>query len=156
MVNYCPECGTKLDEDAKFCPKCGHKLTAEKKKEKDSSYRPKPSQIKSPKKRNIVLVYILAIITVGIYGIYWFHSTKKEMNEIFGASIPTSILIIIPIANIYWMYKYAEGFSMKVKKDDNTILWALLFILVGIVAPAIVQSELNKFADNPNLVHGEE
>lgn len=104
----------------------------------------------SIRKRNIVLVYILAIVTFGIYGLYWLHSTKKEMNGILGASIPTSILLIIPIANIYWMYKYAEGFSTKVKKDDNTILWTLLFVFLSIITPAIVQSELNKLADNHN------
>jgi len=107
------------------------------------------------KKRNIVLVYILAIITLGIYGIYWLYSTKKEMNEELGANIPTTILIIIPIANLYWMYRYAEAFATKVKKDDNTVLWALLFILISIITPAIVQTELNKLADNPNLLQTE-
>jgi len=98
------------------------------------------------KERNIVVVYLLSIITFGIYLLYWFAKTKDEMNENFGASVPTAILLIIPIANIYWTYKYAEAFSEKVKKDNNAILWALLFILVGIITPAIVQSELNKYA----------
>lgn len=101
----------------------------------------------SIKKRSIVLVYLLSIFTFGIYGLYWLHSTKEEMNNELGADIPTSILLIIPIANIYWMYRYAEAFSEKVKEDDNAVLWALLFILVGIVIPALVQSELNKLAE---------
>jgi len=98
------------------------------------------------KERNIVLVYLFSIITFGIYGIYWIVSTKGEMNSELGAEIPTAWLLIIPIANIYWAYKYCEAFATKVKKDDNTILWFLLYILVGIVMPAIVQSELNKLA----------
>ena len=67
------------------------------------------------KNRNIVMVYILSMITFGIYGIFWTVATKNEMNGL-GAEIPTAWLIIIPIANIYWMYKYCEGFSEKVKK----------------------------------------
>ena len=97
-------------------------------------------------KRNIVLVYVLGFVTFGIYFLWWFYQTKEEINNEFGAKIPTAILLIIPIANLYWMYKYAEAFSLKVKKDNNAILWALLFILVGIIAPALVQSELNKIA----------
>jgi len=95
-------------------------------------------------KRNIILIYILGFLTLGIYFIYWMFKTKNEINEL-GADIPTAILIIIPIANIYWLYKYSEGFSKYVKKDD-TILWFLIFFLIRIVMPAIVQSELNDLA----------
>lgn len=95
------------------------------------------------KYRNIFLVYLFSFITLGIYTIYWMVSTKNEINDL-GGEIPTGWLIIIPIANLYWMYKYCEGFATKIKKDDNTVLWFILYILVGIVMPAIVQSELNK------------
>jgi len=97
------------------------------------------------KHRNIFLVYLLTFITFGLYGLYWMVSTKEEINS-FGATIPTAWLIIIPIANYYWMYKYAEGYSNFVKKDNNAILWFLLMFFVGIIIPALVQSELNKYA----------
>lgn len=97
------------------------------------------------KNRNILLVYVFGLITFGIYFLYWVVSTKNEINEM-GATIPTAWLIIIPIANIYWMYKYAEGYATVLKKDNNTILWFLLFWLVQIIMPALVQIELNKVA----------
>ncbi|MEM5882922.1 MAG: DUF4234 domain-containing protein [Candidatus Aenigmatarchaeota archaeon] len=97
-----------------------------------------------PAKRSLVKVYILGIITLGIYFLYWYIKTKSEMNEM-GAEIPTALLLIIPIANIYWLYKYAEGFA-KVTKKESTLLWFLLFWLLPIITPAIVQSELNKLA----------
>jgi len=100
---------------------------------------------KMVKHRNIVLVYLFSIITFGIYAIYWMVSTKKEINSL-GAKIPTAWLLIVPIANLYWIYKYCEGFAQKVKKDNNTLLWFILYILVGIIMPAIVQLELNKRA----------
>jgi hypothetical protein len=68
------------------------------------------------------------------------------MKNELGADIPTAWLIIIPIANIYWLYKYADGFAKTVKKDNNGVLWFLLFFLVDIVRYAIVQIELNKLA----------
>ena len=95
--------------------------------------------------RNVIVVYLLGIVTLGIYFLYWFIQTKREINRNFGAHIPTCWLLIIPIANIYWMYKYAEAYSIYVIKDDNKVLWALLFILIGIIVPALVQLELNKY-----------
>jgi len=100
------------------------------------------------RERNILLIYILGFITLGIYFLYWVVSTKEDINSL-GAKIPTAWLLIIPIANFYWAYRYCEGFSERVKKDDNTILWFFLYIFVGIIMPAIVQSELNKIAAAP-------
>lgn len=99
--------------------------------------------------RNVIVMYILGIITLGIYFIYWYIQAKREINENFGSEIPTCWLLIIPIANIYWMYKFAEAYSLNVIKDDNKALWALLFILVGIIVPAVVQLELNKYVGKP-------
>lgn len=96
------------------------------------------------KERNIILVYVFWLITFGIYALYWWISTKREFNNEFGAQVPTAWLIIIPVANIYWLFKYAEAFANNIKKDNNVTLWAILFILVGFVTPGFVQSELNK------------
>lgn len=97
------------------------------------------------KKRSPVAIIILSIITFGIYSLYWLVKTKNEFNSL-GASIPSAILIIIPIANIYFMYKYAEGFSNYVKKDNNAILWFLLYLVISPVAMILFQIELNKLA----------
>ena len=96
------------------------------------------------KQRNIAMVYGLMIITFGLYAIYWTVKTKRELNHL-GASIPTSWLILIPFVNIYWMYKYCEGFSL-VKKDNNAVMWFILYFFVGFIMPYVVQSELNKHA----------
>lgn len=98
------------------------------------------------KKRNIFLVYLFSIITFGIYGIYWTVSTKNEMNTL-GAKIPTAWLMIIPIVNLFFIYKYCEGYATVIKKDNNSVLWFILFLFVSIVMPGIVQNELNKLAN---------
>jgi hypothetical protein len=97
-------------------------------------------------KRSLLKVYILGILTMGIYFIYWYIKTKDEINSL-GGDIPTAWLLIIPIANIYWIYRYAVSFSDVVKKDGNGVLYFLVFWLVSIITPAIVQSELNKIAE---------
>ena len=97
------------------------------------------------KYRNPVLIVVLTIITFGIYGIYWTVKTKEEINGL-GAEIPTAWLLIVPIANLYFAYKYAEGFSNNAKKDNNAILWFLLYFFVAPIAMILVQVELNKLA----------
>lgn len=102
----------------------------------------------SIKYRNPVAVIIFSVITFGIYALYWVVKTKKEINGL-GARIPTAWLVIIPIVNIYFFYKYAEGFSLFVKKDNNPILWFLFYLVIAPVAMLFVQMELNKYVQVP-------
>lgn len=90
-------------------------------------------------------IIIFSIITFGIYSIVWTVKTKNELNSL-GGQIPTAWLIIVPIANIYFWYKYAEAFSLNVKKDNNTILWFLLMLVISPVFMILVQIDLNKLA----------
>ncbi len=100
----------------------------------------------SIKKRSPVAVIIFSIITFGIYAIYWIVKTKEEINSL-GADIPTAWLIIIPIANYYFIFKYAEGYSTYVKKDNNAIIWFLVYFFVAPLFIILVQMDLNKLAE---------
>jgi Domain of unknown function (DUF4234) len=97
------------------------------------------------KYRNPIAVVILSFVTFGIYCVYWMLSTKSEM-ESFGAKLPTAWLVIIPIANIYFLYKYCEAFSAYVKKDNLGIVWFLVFWVLFPMGMVFVQVELNKYA----------
>ncbi len=97
------------------------------------------------KKRNIFLIYLLSILTLGIYYVYWIVSTRDEMGS-QGIKIPTGWMIFIPIANIIWLYLYIKGFT-KIKQSQNTTLLFILIFLTGtILTPIIVQSTLNKYS----------
>ena len=97
------------------------------------------------KKRNPAMVIILSIITCGIYLIYWSVQTKEEIKSL-GANIPTMWLLIVPIGNLYLLYKYCEGFSDYVKKDKLGVIWFLTAVTIFPVLPIIIQVELNKLA----------
>jgi predicted nucleic acid-binding Zn ribbon protein len=104
-------------------------------------------------KRGIGKLYLFIIITLGIYMIYWLIKTKIEINENYNANIPTCWLLIIPIGNIYWLFRFTEVFEKQVRKKDDVAVYFLLFLIVGIIMPYVVQSELNKLSDNPNLIN---
>lgn len=96
------------------------------------------------KNRNIVAVLVLFIITLGIYGLYWFIKTRRELVD-RGASIPTTILIIIPIANLYYLYMWSMG-AAKVLKKENMFgyLLTILMILISPIGALVAQNEFNK------------
>lgn len=95
------------------------------------------------KKRSPFAVFFLPFITFGIYVIVWFVLTKEEMKS-RGAEIPTAWLLIIPIANIYWLWKYSKGVE-KVTNGNRSAggTFALLFFL-SVIGMAITQSAFNK------------
>jgi Domain of unknown function (DUF4234) len=98
--------------------------------------------------RNALLVAVFGLITCGIYHIYWLVSTKLEMNE-RGADIPTAWLLIIPIVNIYWLWKWSQGVEKITNKDLGAVPALLLCWFLGIIGAAITQSYFNKTSAPP-------
>lgn len=95
--------------------------------------------------RPVWIVVLFTLITLGIYGLYWLIKTKGDFNKA-GADIPTSWLLIIPIANIYYAYKWSMGAAKALKRQDTFGYIVLLFwIVFPIVAMAIAQNEINNF-----------
>lgn len=90
-------------------------------------------------------VFILSLITCGIYGIYWYVVTKNEMNA-SGASVPTAWLLIVPFANLYWLWKFGEGVATVTKGGTSAAAVFFMVICLGPIGMAIVQSGLNSAA----------
>src|SRR3989344_6278654 len=93
-------------------------------------------------KRNPIAVALLPFVTFGIYSIYWLVKTKGEMNSL-GAKIPTAWLIIVPLVNIWWMWKYSEGVEQVTGGKLNGVLAIVLLWLLGSIGGAIVQDSFN-------------
>jgi len=97
-------------------------------------------------KRNIAMIYILTIVTFGIYGIIWLYYVHKDIQAL-GGELPSFILALIPIASIYYLYRLALEFAKVVGEEDKGLTYFLIFMLVSIAMPFIVQSKLNKLAE---------
>ena len=97
-------------------------------------------------KRSVAAVIILTIVTFGIYGIVWFVKTKGEMVK-HGADIPTAWLLIVPIASIYWMWKWSGGVEHVTRGKQQQVIAFILVFVLGLIGMAIVQSWLNKAID---------
>ena len=112
------------------------------------------------KNRNIALCVVLSIITCGIYGIYWLVCLVDDLNVASGRTGDTSggvvfllSLVTCGIYGIYWMYKAGEKVAYIKQRNtgevdsSSSVLYLILGIVgFGIVAYALIQSELNKVA----------
>lgn len=106
------------------------------------------------KKRSVATVVILCLITCGIYGWYWTYVTCTELQKESGVSkippIGTMLLMIFTSAVggalLGWdcnetinAIKEQRGLP----KEDNSVLWIVLGVLVPVVTIALVQNEIN-------------
>lgn len=94
-------------------------------------------------KRSPIAVFFLSLITLGIYIIVWRVKTKGEMNRL-GCNIPTSWLMIVPIANFWWLWQYAEGVEKVTKNGMSQVVAFILLVLLSAIGDAIIQDAFNK------------
>lgn len=97
-------------------------------------------------KRSVVGVIVLSIITFGIYALVWTVKTKGEMVKC-GADIPTSWLLIVPIASIYYFWKWCGGVEHVTGGKYSQVIAFILVVVLGLIGMVIIQAELNKAAE---------
>lgn len=102
-------------------------------------------------RRLIVAVVLLSLVTFGIYALVWLVKTKKEMIASGATDIPTSWLLLVPLAHVYWMWKYAGGVEHVTGGKTSQATAFLLLVVLGIIGFAILQDSFNKVADRGQL-----
>jgi EamA domain-containing membrane protein RarD len=103
------------------------------------------------KQRNPIAVALLPFITFGIYGIYWQVATKEELNQ-KGANIPTAWLIIVPLVNIWWLWKYSEGVEHVTNGKMSAVIAFILLFLLSSIGAAVIQDTYNKLSPSDQPV----
>jgi hypothetical protein len=96
-------------------------------------------------KRSPIAVVLLTIVTFGIYALVWHVKTKREMNA-RGADIPPSWLLLVPLVNFYWLWKWAEGVEVVTRRAMSSAAAFVLIVLTGFIGQGIVQAKLNQAA----------
>lgn len=99
------------------------------------------------KHRSPAAVLLLPIITFGIYSLYWLVSTKSDINKVASPTVPTALLLIVPILNFVFLWKYAVGAEQATKGIASQGATFALLLLLGPIGQAIVQSNYNKVAE---------
>ena len=84
------------------------------------------------KKRNMAMQVLLMIVTLGIYGIYWFYVTTSEMVEhkgLKGSPALWTLLYLIPILDLYSFYKHGEALEALTEGSINKWIILVLWVL---------------------------
>ena len=97
-------------------------------------------------KRSVVAVIVLSLVTFGIYYLVWLVKTKNEMNKC-GANLPTAWMLIIPILNLIWMWKFCGGVEYVTQGKSSQAVNFILLFLLSYIGAGIVQSSLNQAID---------
>ena len=98
------------------------------------------------KKRSVIGVLVLTFFTFGIYALIWHVKTKNEMNSC-GAGIPTAWLLLVPFANIYWIWKWCSGIEHITGEKMSAPVAFLLQVFLPMIGMMILQDTMNKAID---------
>ena len=102
---------------------------------------------------DLVKLVILCIVTCGIYEFYWIYKVTEFTNQ-DGAEYrnPVNKLLLclfVPFYFLYWIYvtcKKIEVMSNQrgVPGNDVTVLAIVLYLVISLGVPAVMQSAINK------------
>ena len=99
------------------------------------------------KKGSLGKQVLFAILTLGLYGVYWWYNTHQQFDQgTSGDFSPTmqTVLYIIPLANLYAIWKFSNTADDLLDQSG-----AVLFVLFLVFPPAfwyLVQSQVNDLA----------
>lgn len=104
------------------------------------------------KHRNPLLVLMFSLITFGIYAIYWYVVTTKELrkNTSFAPNPWLILLSFVPIACIPFMFYYDWKYSRAINEltGYDTMTLFIIWVFLPPAAMYISQTELNTKAEN--------
>lgn len=162
---FCSHCGAQIKDGVKFCSRCGSPV--------NSGYSSQNTQYdpygQNPyyqatgvpiKRRELAVSIVLSIITLGIYGIYWFICVINDLNtacnqndDMSGETIFLLTFITFGIFGIYWAYKAGEkiNYVREMRGVQADISMSIVFLILAIfglqiVNVALIQNELNEVA----------
>lgn len=95
--------------------------------------------------RNPIVVLALFCITFGIYPLIWFFQTSNEMTNM-GAELPTPWLMFVPIVNLYFLWKWAEGVEKVTNGEQQAIMTLVVLFVFSPVGAFLVQQKFNAIA----------
>lgn len=110
--------------------------------------------------RSVGMCIVLSLVTCGLYTLYWLYNLAEDMDHLTGGNSGGSggmvLLLTIVTCGLYgwyWLYRCGDAldqlrFSQGERAGYLGILYLLLGIFsLGIISYALMQAELNSYAD---------
>ncbi|PSP27101.1 hypothetical protein BRC65_07985 [Halobacteriales archaeon QH_2_65_14] len=98
-------------------------------------------------KKSLGIQIVLAIVTLGLYTIYWHYSTAKQLSEGTNYDISpglVTIAIFIPFGVLYTWWKTAN--AAEAVTDQSAVIMFVLFLIFAPISWYWVQAGMNSVA----------
>ena len=138
MELFCSECGAKLASGSKFCTQCGSKVILsdeqyvfKKGQSRLDTNRQPPNKASENevisienanfKKQSPAKVFVLSLVTLGIYNLILLYRWIQTLNKVRDRSIidPTLAIVLsvitLGIASIYYDYQVVKEYELLIK-----------------------------------------
>ena len=92
-------------------------------------------------KRNLLLVWLLTSLTQGLYTLFWYVKTKREMTNL-GENIRPAWMLIIPVVNWYWLWNYSQAVSKVINQKLRPITIYKILISIPILSNILITGVL--------------
>lgn len=118
-------------------------------------------------KRSIARSIIFTLVTLGIYGCYWFYKETNEVHEVLGRENTASggwallfAIITFGIYGVYWSYKMGDGIAEALDNrglrnggNEGLIYLVLTLFGFGIISSCLIQDKLNDIIEYDGKLH---
>lgn len=102
------------------------------------------------KQRNMFLQVFLAIITLGLYCIYWYYISLRDMHIANGNTESRTfwwtVLLLVPVANLFALWHFAKEYWEFCGERYPVVAIFILELLLDPVVWFLVQRDLNRAA----------
>lgn len=100
------------------------------------------------RRRNIVSIVVLSIITCGIYYLFAWYEVMSDINYESGESNSAALDIILTfitcgIWGVYAYYKYSQKLARVGAEDSSTITTILALFGLSLISLCILQTNIN-------------
>ena len=142
MELFCSECGAKLVSGSKFCTQCGSKVILsdeqyvfKKGQSRLDTNRQPPNKASENevisienanfKKQSPAKVFVLSLVTLGIYNLILLYRWIQTLNKVRDRSIidPTLAIVLsvitLGIASIYYDYQVVKEYELLIKDSGE-------------------------------------
>lgn len=93
--------------------------------------------------KSLGLQVVLTVVTLGLYPLYWFYSTAKQLDAGTNHNL-TPVLGFFPFLNLITMWQISE--AGEAVTDQEKIALFVLFLFFGPLSWYWVQSGMNELA----------
>ncbi len=103
------------------------------------------------KKRNLFVMILLTILTLGIYQFYWTCSFQNQLKEKTGQGFGgfghlLMLIFTFGIYGVYWQYAAGARLAKLGASNYSALYLIFFFVFLSWLNPFLMQSQANKLA----------